>query len=130
MTFANRLVNSVPEHKTSMLCAFLIQIRPDHVKQSQQYAGDSNILADHFGPSLRELKSGERCCEHLHPSVSCAISPERAAGVDPDSLAYLSSGPMGVNPVSVEDFHPWLPPYKFCSVRKSMPLILMAHWRH
>jgi hypothetical protein len=53
------------------------------------------------GPSLREPKSRERCCEHLHPSLSCGISPERAAGVDPASLLYLSSGQMGADPVPV-----------------------------
>jgi hypothetical protein len=115
--FANRLIGFVPEHETSMLCAFLIRIRSDHVKQSQQCAGDSDILADHFGPSLREPKLGERCCENLHPSVSWGILPERATGVDPASLPYLSSGPMGVDLVSVEDLPPLAPTVQimFCS---------------
>jgi hypothetical protein len=115
--FANKLVGFVPEHETSMLCAFLIQIQSDHVKQSQQCASESDILTDDVGPSLREPKSGERCCEHLHPSLSCGISPERAAGVDPDSLEYLSSGPMGVDPVHVEGLPALAPTVQilFCS---------------
>ena len=81
------------------ICHHLDRPRSAHVCQPTS-------SADHLGPSLRELKSGERCCKHLHPSLSCEISPERAAGVDPDSLVCLSSGPMGVDPVSVEDLPP------------------------
>ena len=46
----------------------------------------TSSVSQPVGPSLREPKSGERCCEHLHTSLLCEISPERAAGVDPDSL--------------------------------------------